>query len=156
MGVLAERVTKGQEYMSIKVGNLLPGQQMTICAQLIQPLIIKFATYSFSLPVAFYPDYSKLGSDAPFPYQFSYSVVMKSSQKISLISKPAHSICEQDVSGRYATIFCTKPELEIQVFFRTDEMRQPQLVYAKSPKYPGEVAYSVSFVPTFEPEAPLE
>ena len=35
-------------------------------------------------------------------------------------------------------------------------MKYPQLIYAKSPSFPNEVACSVSFVPTFEPPAPQE
>ena len=113
--------------------------------------MVRYATYSFLLPVAFYPNYEKLGDFDPFPYQFAYSVVMKSTQKINLISKPANSILESDESGKYATLFCNKPDHEINVYFRTDEMKQPQLVYAKNPSFPNEVAYSVQFVPTFEP-----
>ena len=35
-------------------------------------------------------------------------------------------------------------------------MRQPHLLYAEDPAYPGEVAVSASFVPTFEPPQPQE
>jgi len=107
--------------------------------------------------VAFYPDYKKLGAGTEaFPYQFTYSVLIKSIKRISYISKPANSVCEHDQSGKFATIFCAEPDREIRIFFRSDEMKYPQLVCAKSESFPGEVACCVSFVPTFEPPAPQE
>ena len=80
--------------MSIKIGNLLPGQEIKVSAQLLQPTTVRFSSYSFVLPYAFYPNYEKLGSSEPFPYKFSYSVILKSSEKISQICKPEGSICE--------------------------------------------------------------
>ena len=152
MGILAERKTVGQEFMGITIGNLLPGQEITVTVQLLQPIIIKYSSYYFVLPVAYYPNYQKFGYSDPYPYKFSYSVVLKSSEKIHLVSKPSNAICERDESGKFVSIFCTKPEAEIQVFYRSNEQRRPQLVYARSPSYPDEVACSISICPTFEEE----
>ena len=70
-------------------------------------MIVKYSSFLFILPVAYYPNYQKFGYLDPYPYKFSYSVVLKSSEKIHLISKPHKSICERDTSGKNATIFCT-------------------------------------------------
>ena len=35
LAVLGERKSKGQEYMNLKIGNLLPGQEIKICAQIV-------------------------------------------------------------------------------------------------------------------------
>jgi hypothetical protein len=108
------------------------------------------SAYSFILPVAFYPNYRKLGADSDrYPYNFSYSVLIKSENGINMISKPSNSIIEYEKTGRFATIFCAEPDREIQVFYRTNDMENPQLLYAKNDAYYYEVASTMSFVPTF-------
>ena len=83
--------------MSLKLGNLLPGQEITVSAQLVQSLQIVSSAYSFILPVSLYPNYRKLGATtAKYPYTFSYSVLIKSESNLSMISKPANSILEYD------------------------------------------------------------
>ena len=144
--------------MTIKVGNLMPKQEAKIIMQLVQPIEIVGSSYLFLLPTAFYPDYKKLDPNATvqYPYRFAYSVIMKSSKPISLVSKPANSECRRDPSGQCATIFCSRPDREIRVFYRSADMKLPQLLFAKTPFFPGEVACSLSFVPTFEPPQPQE
>ena len=51
---------------------------------------------------------------------------------------------------------CTVPCDDFRVFYRSQEMRYPHLLYAKSAEYPGEVAVCASLVPTFEPPQPQE
>jgi hypothetical protein len=114
LAVIATRQMEGQKFMSIKIGNLLPDQDIQITAQLTKPLQIVNDAYSFILPVAFYPDYNKAGASGDkYPYHFTYSAVIKSVDGIDMISKPANSIVEYDQSGKYATIFCDKPDREI-------------------------------------------
>ena len=109
--------------MSLKIGNLNPGQEIIISAQLVQSLQIVNTAYSFILPVSFYPNYRRLGANtAKYPYTFSYSVVIKTESGLSMVSKPAGSILEYDESGTYATIFCEEPDREIQVFYRSNDM----------------------------------
>ena len=99
----------------------------------------------------------QLGADSePYPYVFTYSVVIKSKKRITLISKPPNSIVDRAPDGRFATVFCGKPDREIRVCFRSDDMKYPQLLCARDPAYPEEVACTLSFVPTFEPPAPQE
>ena len=42
------------------------------------------------------------------------------------------------------------------IYYRSAEMKVPQLFYAEHPKYPDEVAVSASLVPTFEPPQPQD
>ena len=57
MGILAERKTVGQEFMGLTIGNLCPAQEITVKVQLLQPITIKYSSYFFVLPVAYYPNY---------------------------------------------------------------------------------------------------
>ena len=148
--------------MSLKIGNLLPGQEVKIIAQLVQPLQVHNSAFSFILPVAFYPDYRRLGADTDsYPYRFTYAVLIKSTEGVRFISKPRDSILEYDSSERFVTIFCDHPDREVQVFYRSAEMRDPQLLYSDgaeldpmrrllSSEFENEIAAYVSFVPTFE------
>ena len=58
--VLAERKKK-DEVMTVKLGNLLPGQNATLKSQIISQVDIVGGHYAFSLVNAFYPDYKKHG-----------------------------------------------------------------------------------------------
>lgn len=60
--VLAERESDKKETMTIKLGNLKPGQEAKLSIQLISMLDIVFGSYKFFLPVDFYPDYRNLGT----------------------------------------------------------------------------------------------
>ena len=83
--------------MSIKIGNLLPGEDVKITAQLTKPLQVVNDAYSFVLPVAFYPDYDKLGASGDkHPYNFTYSALIKSEEGVDMISKPANSVVEYE------------------------------------------------------------
>ena len=122
LGVYVER-SDGQKIMSLKIGNLLPGQEIIVSAQLVQSLQVVNSAYSFILPVSFYPNYRKLGADtAKYPYTFSYSVLIKTDSSLSMVSKPANSILEYENSGKFATIFCEEPDREIQIFYRSTDM----------------------------------
>ena len=114
LAVMVSREKKDREYMSIKIGNLLPGEEVKILAELTKPLQVVNDAYSFILPAAFYPDYNKLGASGDrYPYNFTYSAEIKSVEGIDMISKPANSFVEYEQSGRYAYIFCDKPNPEI-------------------------------------------
>jgi Ca-activated chloride channel family protein len=58
--VLAQRKKK-DEIMTVKLGNLLPGQNATLKSQIISQVDITGGYYAFSLVNAFYPDYKKHG-----------------------------------------------------------------------------------------------
>ena len=94
---------------------MLPGEDIEVKAQLTKPLQIVNDSYNLILPVAFYPDYTKLGAGGwdKYPYHFTYSAVIKSVEGIDMISKPAGSVVEYDQSGKYATIYSPTPDREI-------------------------------------------
>ena len=125
---------------------------MKISAQLIIPLEIVNDAYSFTMPVAFYPNYNILGADLDenYPYEFSYAILIKSIEGINTLSIPAEAEVEYDIERKYATIFSNEPDRSINIFYKVNEMADPQLTYATNDKFPGEVAASISFVPTFE------
>jgi len=58
--VMAERKKK-DETMTIKLGNLQPGQSATLKIHIVHQLEVVGGHYFFSLPVAFYPDYKRHG-----------------------------------------------------------------------------------------------
>ena len=80
---------------------------MKISAQLIIPLEIVNDAYSFTMPVAFYPNYNILGADLDenYPYEFSYAILIKSIEGINTLSIPAEAEVEYDIERKYATIF---------------------------------------------------
>ena len=158
LGLLAQRVTEGQQYVSIKIGNLMPMQEATVTMSLVQPVQIVGSSYEFLLPTAFYPDYKKLDDKIGerWPFAFAYSVIMKSASAINLVSKPESCQMERHDSGKYVTLFSSKPERELRVFYRTNNMGSPSFIFGESPKHPGKVACSVSFVPTWEPPQPQD
>ena len=45
--------------MQIKLGNLNPKSTMTLKLKLIMQLAVKLGSYYFSIPMAFFPDYSQ-------------------------------------------------------------------------------------------------
>lgn len=67
-----------------------------------------------------------------------------------MVSKPKNSVLEYSKDGRFASIFCEEPDREIQIFYRSNEMVDPQLYYAKHDNFESEVASTISFVPTFD------
>ena len=127
LGLIAEKVTVGDEYLNMRIGNLQPKKEIKIVMQLVQPLKVIGSAYQFLLPTSFYPDYSKFSKeiDVSYPYKFSYSVLIKSTSTITLISKPENSECKREKSGKFATIFCTEPSRELRVYYRTNNMMTP-------------------------------
>ena len=73
-----------------------------------------------------------------------------------MVSSPTDAECTRDETGTSATIKCIKPAKDMVIFYRSDEMKYPQLIYAEDQNFPNEVAVSASFVPTFEPPPPQE
>ena len=64
---------KKEETLSLKLGNLGPGQEAILKLQIFNSLEIVGSHYLFSLPTAFYPDYSMYGVDlSRFAYEFTY------------------------------------------------------------------------------------
>ena len=143
--------------MSIRIGNLLPGQEITISAQMIQPLQVVNEAWSFILPVALYPNYSRFGFGdlGRYPYKFAYAITVETIEGITMLSAPSGAEIEYETSGRFATIFNDEPDRSIQVFFRSNDMLKPQIILATNSNFPDEVAGVLSFTPNFD-EGALE
>ena len=157
--VLAERSDKKEETMTIKLGNLLPGQQATLKSQIISKLEIVGGSYAYILPVAFYPDYRRHGarSNNDFVYEFSYEVeIVAEGSHISNLSLPEHAeITDKDETNRRIKVKSQRVSRTIELYYRTADMLMPQLLYAVSPET-GEVACTASLVPTFDAVAPQD
>ena len=117
----------------------MPFQETTVTMTLVQPIKIVGSSYEFLLPTAFYPDYKKLDDNIEerWPFAFAYSVIMKSTSTINLVSKPESCQMERHEDGKYVTLFSSKPERELRVFYRTNDMAEPTFVFAETPKHPG-------------------
>ena len=90
--VLAEREKKN-ETMTVKVGNLLPGQTAVLRLHIVTKLDIVGGFYNMSLPLAFFPDYRKHGisNKDEFAYYFNYEVHIESNGSISDLSLPENA-----------------------------------------------------------------
>ena len=126
-------------------------EEAKLTMQLIYKVPIQCGSYKFTLPVDFYPDYEKMGADPSEKYEFDFKCDIKSTKRISQVSIPENATCTRDTTGTSVTVKCTEPSREISIFYRSDEMKYPHLVYAEDPAFPDEIAVCASFVPTFEP-----
>lgn len=57
--VLGEKSDKKKNVMSLKLGNLLPGQLAKLNLVLLEEVEILGCAFAYSLPVSFFPDYKK-------------------------------------------------------------------------------------------------
>ena len=71
--VIGER-KKQDEVMTVKLGNLLPGQKATLKATILSQLEVVGGHLGYQLPAAFYPDYKKHGvkDRNAYCYTFDY------------------------------------------------------------------------------------
>ena len=111
----------------------------------------------FSLPTAFYPDYSKFGVDVSnFAYDFTYAINIIAKGTITSLSVPASAaVTNRSEDRTEVTIECPRPSRRMDLYYRTADMLVPELFYAETADG-NEVACSVSLVPTFEPIAPQD
>lgn len=91
--VLAERKKK-DETLTVKLGNLLPGQRAILKIQVVSQLEIVGGQYAYVLPMAFYPEYKKHGikDKNAFVYEFSYETRIVSKGRIANLSIPANAV----------------------------------------------------------------
>jgi hypothetical protein len=80
--------------MTIKLGNLLPGQTATLKSQIISQLEVSAGHYTYSLPSAFFPDYKKHGvkDNDIFNYEFSSQIRILSDAQISNLIIPESTV----------------------------------------------------------------
>ena len=145
--------------MTVKLGNLLPGQVATLRLHLVNQLEIVGGQYAQALPQAFYPNYRKHGanSDEDFAYRFSYDVSIEAQSRISEISIPENAeIVEKNSTNTSIRIQCNETSRSVDLYYRTADMMAPQLFYAEDPDGSGEIACSATLVPTFDKSIALE
>ena len=107
---MAERSKKQEETMTVRLGNLLPGQNATLKATIVSQLEVVGGHYAFILPVAFYPDYKKHGvrEASTFVYEFNYEVKIVAAASISNLSLPMNAIFSAtDEKKTRITITCS-------------------------------------------------
>lgn len=56
---IAEKSEKKQDSMTLKLGNLLPGQEAILNLTIVEEAEIVGGAYCYSLPAALFPDYKK-------------------------------------------------------------------------------------------------
>ena len=116
--------------MTVKLGNLLPGQNATLKSQIISQLDIVGCHYSYSLVNAFYPDYKKHGVKdlSAFYFDYNYEVRILSTRRISNLSLPKFAeITEQNEDKTDITIRSSQVHRSVDLFYRTADMLEPQL-----------------------------
>ena len=144
-----------KDAVSIKLGNLLPGETATITVGLVEDLDVVGGAWAYSVPGAFFPDYSKHGG-SKLPYEFAYELKILAGSKITYLSAPVGSKTDFNADKSEAIITGAEIARQLRVFFRTSAMQVPRLLYEENPQFPDEVAVMASFVPTFEPMQPQE
>lgn len=85
-------------------------------------------------------------------YTFEYTFNIVSSSRVTFVSAPDGTVTSKTDKGVQVTMAASNkvPKREIKIFYKTENMLQPQLKY-KLDEQTNEVACMVSFVPTFEP-----
>ena len=154
--VLAERSKKKEEVMTVKLGNLLPGQTASLKSEIISQLEITGGFYSYILPAAFFPDYKKHGikEKGAFAYEFSSQVRVISEGSICNLSIPDEAdVTEKNENKTDLTIESKSAGRAFEIFYRTTDMMIPQLQYAKVADAEDYVV-SASMVPTFDTVQP--
>ena len=88
-------------------------------------------------------------------YTFSYDIEIKSKDRITFLSAPDEAQKHQTQLGMKITTEkdINIPSREIKIYFKTENMFEPQLKYQIDPKT-SEIACLASFVPTFASNEP--
>lgn len=157
---------KGEEELSVKLGNLLPGDDAVVNIEIIKELDIEGGALAFKLPLFFMPNYSKHDLYGTNPTETSYTfgyeltVVPPAGRKIQYLSNPSGTERLEDPMTQSVTIKQAPtqkyPKRDIRVFYRYANMGEPVFLYQENPEYADEVACQFSFLPNFEPLQPQE
>lgn len=145
------------------IGNLLPGQKAVINIQIMKQLKIVGSAFDLTIPLYYMPrvrDHEIIRLDDNFisdkemedinpDYSFEYKFHLTSKNKITMVSGPDGAVAARP-DGSYTIsrdVSNVIPKREIRIFYKTENMLEPQLKY----KVQGdEVACMFSVVPTFE------
>ena len=106
--------------MTIWIGALPPQQEATLTFKLVKILGIQNGAYNFSLPVSFYPDYSRHGIErGQIVYDFQYLISIKAAAILTHLNKPKNSECSLTDGGKGAVISCRVPDRVLAVQYKT-------------------------------------
>ena len=147
-GGVVEKAFAAKNGVSVAIGNLLPGESATITLGFIEELSVDRGAWVFSIPSSFFPDYSKHtgGEGSRFPFKFAYEVKIREKGKIAYLSAPNGSSHNFNAQKTEVTVKGAAIERELKMFYRTNQMQMPRLMYEENPNFSGEVAVCVSFV----------
>ena len=144
--------------MTVKLGNLLPGQSATLKATIISQLEVVCGNYFYALPSAFFPDYKKHGvkdKDA-YLYEFASETRILSTGRVCNLSIPEEAeIVEKNEYRTEITVRSNKAGRSNDFYYRTVDMMIPTLRYAKK-EGSDKIAVCVDLVPTFDPVQPQD
>jgi hypothetical protein len=136
------------------MGNILPGQVITVHICLITVLKIEAGAYSLRVPAMFFPGY-EAGSGTSYGYRVEVDIL--SETPIIYLSHPTESeIVKKRTDFLNVKIIKTGIDAyllkkDIYVYFKNGNMEAPVVISQKSKTHPGQVATVVSFVPSFMP-----
>ena len=132
--VLAEKSDTKKNCISLKLGNLLPGQEATINMVLLEEIEIIGASFSYTLPASFYPDYNKHSSNKELKHtyglNFEYKII--SGDKINYLSVPKAAQSSFNPDKTEVTIKGGKKSKNIRFFYRSQQMLRPRLLYEEN------------------------
>ena len=126
-GIIGEK-SKKDEIMTVKLGNLLPGQHATIKSTVLSQLEVSGGHYVYSLPSSFFPDYKKHGvkTKGAYAYEFFYEVQILANTPISNLSIPMNAtLISQNELHSNVVIRCSQPSRSMDIYYRTADMMIP-------------------------------
>jgi hypothetical protein len=136
------------------MGNILPGQVITVHICLVVVLNIEADAYSLRVPAMFFPGY-EAGSGTSYGYRVEIDIL--SETPITFLSHPTESeIVKEGAEFKQVRIIKTGIDgyllkKDLYVYFKNGNMEAPVVISQKSTSHPGQVATVVSFVPSFMP-----
>ena len=136
---MAEKSEKKKNSMTLKLGNLLPGQQAVINISITEEVEVVGGAYCYSLPAALFPDYKKHDvrnkeqvESLQSTYAINYEFRIASSQRITYLSVPKGVASEFNQDRTQATVRGNKTARSLKFFYRTAQMLRPQLLFEES------------------------
>lgn len=135
--ILGTQDEKKKDSMTLRLGNLLPGQTAVLSMCITEEVEIVGGAYSYSLPASLLPDLKKHSKDkVDGAYAINYEFDVRSSQKITYFSAPKGTAVKFSDDRTHATLSGGKWAREIRFFYRSAQMMQPTLLFEESPQHP--------------------
>ncbi len=123
---MAEKSEKKQNAMTLRLGNLLPGQQAIINISITEEVDIVGGAYCYSLPASLFPDYKKHDvrnkeqvQALQSTYAINYEFKISSNQPITYLSVPKGVSSEFKQDKTSAIIKGNKTARSLRFIYRT-------------------------------------